>query len=553
MSTKTMDARLLAKMFLTGAQNLDEHKEWINELNVFPVPDGDTGSNMTMTIMSAANAVKELGPGTDMKSLGKAISSGSLRGARGNSGVILSQLCRGFTKVLKGTDEADIHMIADACEKAVETAYKAVMKPKEGTILTVAKGMADKARELADQADENLTLEDYLKAVLDYGNEVLAKTPEMLPVLKEAGVVDSGGQGLMAVIEGAYDGLTGRAEVKTAAPCDTEEEKKEKEEEKIKFLYAVEFIINPLKRPEESTVESFRKTLCGLGDTVVLIEDHGLLKVHVHTNEPGTAIQKAIEIGALTNILVENRKVEKHEEMLIQNAEQLALEQEQERTPMKEVGFITVCMGDGFEEIFKGLNVDYVISGGQTMNPSTEDVLNAVDHVHANNIFLFPNNKNVVMAAKQARELVREKNIIVIPTATVAQGITAMINYDPSMSVEDSQAQMEEEIGQVKTAEITYAVRDTSIDGVPVHKDDIMAVGDKGLLSVGKEVKATSMEAIKKMVGDDSSLISIYYGADFSEEEAETLGNEVMEVYPDCDVEVSRGGQPIYYCIISVE
>lgn len=543
-----MDARLLAKMFLTGAQNLDEHKDWINELNVFPVPDGDTGSNMTMTIMSAAGAVKELGPDPDMKSLCKAISSGSLRGARGNSGVILSQLCRGFTKVLKGTDQADIHMVADACEKAVETAYKAVMKPKEGTILTVAKGMSDKARELAD---EDMDLEAYLKAILDYGNEVLAKTPDMLPVLKEAGVVDSGGQGLMAVIEGAYNGLTGKAEVKVSAPEGTGEEKQE--EEKIKFLYAVEFIINPVRKPEEKTVEEFRKTLCSLGDTVVLIEDHGLIKVHVHTNEPGIAIQKAIELGELTSIHVDNRKAEKHEEMLIQNAEQLAQEQEQERTPMKDVGFITVCMGDGFEEIFKGLNVDYVISGGQTMNPSTEDVLNAVDHVHAHNIFLFPNNKNVVMAAKQARELVREKNVIVIPTATVAQGITAMINYDPSMSVEDSQAQMEEEIGLVKTAEITYAVRDTTIDGTPVHKDDIMAVGDKGLLAVGKEIKATAEDALKKMVDDESSLISIYYGSDYTEEDANALGSEVSEAYPDCDVEISRGGQPIYYCIISVE
>lgn len=534
---------MLSGMFLAGAQNLDDQKDWINELNVFPVPDGDTGTNMTMTALSAVREIENLGDAPEMNSLLKAISSGSLRGARGNSGVILSQLCRGFTKSLKNQEMIDVPLLAAACEKAVETAYKAVIKPKEGTILTVARSIADRAAELADS---DLTVEEFFEEIIQSGNEALAKTPEMLPVLKEAGVVDSGGQGLMAVLEGAYGALTGKA--KTSAKKDQETVKKEPSP-----LYLIEFLLRTDKKMLSEQKKVLKAELDQIGDTVVLLDEKEGLIIHLYSDRPGIVLERVRTLGRLSRVSILNRSIEKKEELLIPNAEELAKAQREQLKPLKEVGFIPVCIGDGFFEIFKGLNADFTISGGQTMNPSTEDVLNAIDQVHAKNIFLFPNNKNVIMAAKQARELVREKNVIVIPTTAVTQGITAMINYDPVRSVEENQEMMLEEIENVRTAEVTYAVRDTTIDGRAVHQNDIMAVGDKGLLALGKDISATAEEALTRMVDDETSLISIYYGKDFPEEKAEQLGDRLQELYPEVDVEVNFGGQPVYYCILSVE
>ena len=552
MSEKTMDAALLAKMFLAGAQNLDVKKEWINELNVFPVPDGDTGTNMTMTITSAAREVQSLDKLT-MKELCKAISNGSLRGARGNSGVILSQLLRGFTKTVRGSENIDIPLIADACEKAVETAYKAVIKPKEGTILTVAREMSKIARKLADG---QMDLPAYLKSVIDYGNQTLAKTPEMLPVLKEAGVVDSGGQGLMVVLEGAYDALMGKEiDLNFAKPEPTKQNVETVNAEDIKFGYCTEFIINLERALSGSQVEELRRFLTEIGDSIVLVPDPELVKVHVHTNDPGMAISKALTYGYLTNMKIDNMRVE-HRETLIKDTKKLELEKEAEAkkpAPPKKAGFIAVAAGDGFREILQGLDVDYVISGGQTMNPSTEDVLNAVDMVNAENIFLFPDNSNIIMAANQARELVQEKNIIVIPTRTVPQGISAIISYDPDKTIEENQRAMNDVITTVKTCEITYAIRDTTIDDKEIHQGDIMAVGDSGMLAVGRDIQETALEAVTSMMTDDAALISIYYGKEFSEENANRIARELTSRYPDCDVEVNNGGQPVYYCIISVE
>ena len=552
MSEKTMDAALLAKMFLAGAQNLDVKKEWINELNVFPVPDGDTGTNMTMTITSAAREVQSLDKLT-MKELCKAISNGSLRGARGNSGVILSQLLRGFTKTVRGSENIDIPLIADACEKAVETAYKAVIKPKEGTILTVAREMSKIARKLADG---QMDLPAYLKSIIDYGNQTLAKTPEMLPVLKEAGVVDSGGQGLMVVLEGAYDALMGKEiDLNFAKPETTKQNVETVNDEDIKFGYCTEFIINLERALSGSQVEELRRFLTEIGDSIVLVPDPELVKVHVHTNDPGMAISKALTYGYLTNMKIDNMRVE-HREKLIKDTKKLELEKEAEAkkpAPPKKAGFIAVAAGDGFREIRQGLDVDYVISGGQTMNPSTEDVLNAVDMVNAENIFLFPDNSNIIMAANQARELVQEKNIIVIPTRTVPQGISAIISYDPDKTIEENQRAMNDVITTVKTCEITYAIRDTTIDDKEIHQGDIMAVGDSGMLAVGRNIQETALEAVTSMMTDDAALISIYYGKEFSEENANRIARELTSRYPDCDVEVNNGGQPVYYCIISVE
>ena len=552
MSEKTMDAALLAKMFLAGAQNLDVKKEWINELNVFPVPDGDTGTNMTMTITSAAREVQSLDKLT-MKELCKAISNGSLRGARGNSGVILSQLLRGFTKTVRGSENIDIPLIADACEKAVETAYKAVIKPKEGTILTVAREMSKIARKLADG---QMDLPAYLKSVIDYGNQTLAKTPEMLPVLKEAGVVDSGGQGLMVVLEGAYDALMGKEiDLNFAKPETTKQNVETVNDEDIKFGYCTEFIINLERALSGSQVEELRRFLTEIGDSIVLVPDPELVKVHVHTNDPGMAISKALTYGYLTNMKIDNMRVE-HREKLIKDTKKLELEKEAEAkkpAPPKKAGFIAVAAGDGFREILQGLDVDYVISGGQTMNPSTEDVLNAVDMVNAENIFLFPDNSNIIMAANQARELVQEKNIIVIPTRTVPQGISAIISYDPDKTIEENQRAMNDVITTVKTCEITYAIRDTTIDDREIHQGDIIAVGDSGMLAVGRNIQETALEAVTSMMTDDAALISIYYGKEFSEENSNRIARELTSRYPDCDVEVNNGGQPVYYCIISVE
>ena len=554
MSEKTLNAELLSRMFVAGAQNLDLKKDWINELNVFPVPDGDTGTNMTMTIMSAVKEVRNIQDMT-MPDLCKAISSGSLRGARGNSGVILSQLFRGFTKTVRDTEEISIPMIADACERAVETAYKAVIKPKEGTILTVAKGIADMARK---QAAADMTLEEYIKTVLDHGKAVLEKTPDMLPVLKEAGVVDSGGQGLIVVLEGAYDALLGK-EIQTGeqAAADAQETRTSAaEQELIRFGYCTEFIIDLTAPVSEEEIRDFRGYLTSVGDSIVLVPDTDLIKVHVHTNDPGKVITRALSFGALSSIKIDNMRIE-HQEKLIRDAEKTAREQAEELDiptgPAKPVGFITVCAGDGFAEIFRGLNVDVVIEGGQTMNPSTEDLLNAIDKVHAENIFLYPNNKNIIMAANQARELVQEKNVIVIPTKTVPQGITAILAFEPGCSVEENQEAMREIITHVRTGELTYAVRDTRVDNTDIHQGDIMAVGDEGILKVGSDIHDVAVSAVSGMMFEEAELISIYYGKEYSAENAERLAKEITQLYPDCDVELEYGGQPVYYCIISVE
>lgn len=548
----TIDAKLLARMFLAGAKNLEVKKEWINELNVFPVPDGDTGTNMTLTIMSAVKEVNNL-EDVQMTSLAKAISSGSLRGARGNSGVILSQLLRGFTKGIRDLEKLDAVALARAVDKGVETAYKAVMKPKEGTILTVARGVADKALELAEDAED---LQTFLEDVLEEGRRVLAKTPDMLPVLKEAGVVDSGGQGLMVVLEGAFDAFMGKEVDLTFDGGESAKVVKitPQAEADIKFGYCTEFIIVLNKEFTAEDEVDFKAYLSSLGDSIVCVADDEVVKIHVHTNDPGLAIQRALTYGSLSRIKIDNMR-EEHQEKLIKDAEKIAAQQAEEaaKAPKKEVGFISVSIGEGFGQIFRDLGVDYLIEGGQTMNPSTEDMLNAISKVNAEHIFILPNNKNIILAANQAKALTKDKDIIVIPTKTVPQGITAVINYVPEKSVEDNEKDMTEEITRVKTGQITYAVRDTHIDDKEIHEGDIMGIGDHGMLAVGKEVAAVAKETVEQMVDDETELISIYYGEGFTEEEAEKLAGELEEQYDYCDVEVNCGGQPIYYCIISVE
>ena len=557
MATNTIDAGLLAKMFLAGAKNLEVKKEWINELNVFPVPDGDTGTNMTLTIMSAGKEVNSLTE-VNMYNLSKAISSGSLRGARGNSGVILSQLLRGFTKKIRDYEELNAEILAEAMEKAVETAYKAVMKPKEGTILTVAKGAAEKAAELAPESED---LNAFIEDVLAHAEYVLSQTPEMLPVLKEAGVVDSGGQGLLTVLQGAYDAFLGKEiDLNFEMPeAKTEFVRPSKETEKeIKFGYCTEFIImleNPLPDEEVYALKDF---LNGIGDSIVLVADDELVKVHVHTNDPGKAISKALTYGQLTRMKIDNMR-EEHQEKLIKDAEKMAKEQaeqeekEEAAQPPKEVGFISVSVGKGMTEIFKELGVDYLIEGGQTMNPSTEDMLNAIAKVNAKTIYIFPNNKNIVLAANQARDLTEDKEIVVVPTKTIPQGITAMISYVPEKNSAENTEAMLQAIEHVKTGQITYAVRDTRIDDKEIHEGDMMGIGDHGILAVGKDRMEVAKETVAQMVDDESEVISIYYGADTEEDEAEELATALEEAYPDCDVELNAGGQPIYYYVISVE
>lgn len=553
MNSNKINAKMLAKMFLAGAKNLEVKKEWINELNVFPVPDGDTGTNMTLTIMSAAKEVVNL-QDEDMMTICKAISSGSLRGARGNSGVILSQLFRGFTKTIREYEEIDIPTLATATEKAVESAYKAVMKPKEGTILTVAKGMADKARELAEEGCDDMEL--YFRQIIEYGDEVLAKTPDMLPVLKQAGVVDSGGQGLMQVMKGAFDAFLGK-EIDFTLEASKESPAKEgpasSVDQEIKYGYCTEFIILLNKTFNIKNEIDFKEYLESIGDSIVVVADGDVVKVHVHTNDPGLAIQRALKYGALSNMKIDNMRLE-HQEKVIK--EQQMKEQEQKKEPEmphKEVGFIAVSVGEGMSEIFKGLGADYIIEGGQTMNPSTEDMLNAIDKVNADTIFILPNNKNIILAANQAKTMVEDKKIIVIPTKTVPQGITAIINYVPDMDPEDNAATMECEIKNVLTGQVTYAVRDTMIDDKEIKQGDYMGIGDSGILSVGRDMEEVTFNMIKAMMHDDLELISIYYGSDVSEEAAEAIKAKVEETYPDCDVELQMGGQPIYYYVISME
>ena len=561
MEITSINSKLLARMFLAGAKNLDSKKDWINELNVFPVPDGDTGTNMTMTIMSAAKEVSSLTNPT-MAELAKAISSGSLRGARGNSGVILSQLFRGFCKVIKEYDEIDVTILCEACQKAVETAYKAVMKPKEGTILTVAKGAAEKALELSDETEDVVT---FVEEVIKQAEYVLDQTPEMLPVLKQAGVVDSGGQGLVQglnaligkeidyTIEGAP---TGAAPAKISAETEAE----------IKFGYCTEFIIvlnAPMSDNEEHAYKAFLESI---GDSIVVVADDEIVKTHVHTNDPGLALQKALTFGSLSKIKIDNMR-EEHQEKLIKDSQKLAAQQKAEEEayeaaqadektnnmPAKEMGFVSVSIGEGMNEVFRGLGVDYLIEGGQTMNPSTEDMLNAIEHVNAKTVFILPNNKNIIMAANQAVDLVEDKQIIVIPTKTIPQGVTALVNYIPDHSAEENKEQMMAEIENVKTGQVTYAVRDTEIDGKTIKQNDFMGIGDKSILSVGTDLKATTLEMVDAMVDEESAIVSIYFGSDSDEDSANELAAAIEEKYPDVEVEVNDGGQPIYYYVISVE
>ena len=553
MNTNTVDAKILGRMFLSGAKNLEAKKEWINELNVFPVPDGDTGTNMTLTIMSAASEVNALSD-PDMKSLAKAISSGSLRGARGNSGVILSQLLRGFTKVIEKHEEIDAPIFAKAFERAVETAYKAVMKPKEGTILTVAKGVSEKAVEIAEDSE---SLESFFTDVIAEAETVLARTPDMLPVLKEAGVVDSGGQGLVEVLKGAFDGYLGKEidlNFEKPAVKLTGTKPVSAEESDIKFGYCTEFIIMLEKEFSEKDEEDFKDYLMSIGDSLVVVADDDIIKVHVHTNDPGEAIQRALTYGQLSNMKIDNMRLEHHEKV-IKEAEKMAAQQAAERTskPEKEVGFISVSVGEGMGEIFKELGADYLIQGGQTMNPSTEDMLKAIEQVNAKNIFIFPNNKNIILAANQARDLTEDKNIVVIPAKTIPQGISAMISYVPEKTVEENTAEMMEAIGNVKTGQVTYAVRDTRIDDQEIHQGDIMGIGDKGILAVGQDIQNVAVEMTGKMTDEDCELISIYYGAEVTEADAEEISSRLEELYPDYDIEINYGGQPIYYYVISVE
>ncbi len=558
---QTIDAKILSRMFLAGAKNLEAKKEWINELNVFPVPDGDTGTNMTLTIMSAASEVSALAD-PDMETLAKAISSGSLRGARGNSGVILSQLLRGFTKGTKGHKEMDAVVIAAAMEKAVETAYKAVMKPKEGTILTVAREAAVKATEIAE---ESANLELFFRAIFEHAEKTLARTPEMLPVLKEAGVVDSGGQGLLEVFRGAFDGYLGKeidyTAFEKAAPASSVTKISPQAEADIKFGYCTEFIILLDKPLPDEEVHSFKEFLMSIGDSVVLVADDEIVKVHVHTNHPGQAFEKALTYGALSRMKIDNMR-EEHQEKLIKDAQKLAKEQEEQdkkdaaakaAKERKKYGFISVSVGEGLSALFKELNVDWIIEGGQTMNPSTEDMLNAIAEVNADTIYIFPNNKNIVLAANQARDLTEDKEIVVVPTKTIPQGITALISFQPDMTGEENLEGMMEAVSMVKTGQVTYAVRDTRLDEKDIHEGDIMGIGDHGILAVGKGREAVAKEMVAAMVDEDSEVISIYYGAETSEEAANKLAEELEETYPDCEVEVNMGGQPIYYYIISVE
>lgn len=572
MEITTINAEALAKAFLAGAKNLEAKKEWINELNVFPVPDGDTGTNMSMTIMSAAKEVAAMAE-PDMKSLAKAISSGSLRGARGNSGVILSQLFRGFTKVIAEYDEIDVQVLSDAFEKAVETAYKAVMKPKEGTILTVAKGMAVRAVELGEE--ETTDLLAFCEEVIKEGDHVLSMTPDMLPVLKQAGVVDSGGQGLMQVMKGALDSLQGKEidysietpEKQPAAETGSASYNIDAQAaQEIKFAYCTQFLIM-LEKPISTRQETeFKEYLESIGDSIVVVADDEIVKVHVHTNDPGLAMQRGLTYGSLTTIIIENMKLERDEKIsalkekemqseTIEDVEKQLKGEEapKEQEPPKEMGFISVSIGDGINEIFQGLGVDYIIEGGQTMNPSTEDMLNAIEKVNAKNIFILPNNKNIILAANQAASLVEDKKIIVIPTKTIPQGITALINYIPDSTPEENAERMSEELGTVKTGQVTYAVRDTVIDDKEIKQDDFMGIGDQGILAVGKELEATVLDMIEQLIDEDSAIVSIYYGEDAREDATNAIGEKITEAHPDVEVEVHYGGQPIYYYVISVE
>jgi len=564
-ATKTIDASLMQKMFLAGAKNLEANKEWINDLNVFPVPDGDTGTNMTMTILSAAREVSTIA-NPNMASLSKAISSGSLRGARGNSGVILSQLLRGFTREVKSTTEINVETIALACQRATETAYKAVMKPKEGTILTVAKGISDKAATLAAETDD---VEEFIAKLIEEAEFVLSKTPDMLPVLKEAGVVDSGGQGLVVVLKGCYDALTGKVTDFTITETDNKPESESKagvgaaiENVEIKYGYCTEFIVN-LEREFTSKDEAeFKKFLESIGDSIVCVSLDDIVKIHVHTNHPGLAFEEGLKYGSLTKMKVDNMR-EEHNEKLVTQAEKQAAaasdamnkvkESKASNEPKKDFGFITIAPGEGIGQIFRDLGCDEVIEGGQTMNPSTEDILNAADKINAEVIYVLPNNGNIILASNQAASIIEDKKMIVIPTKTVPQGISSLINFEATRSEEENTEAMTEGLSLVKSGQLTYAVRDTSIDGKEIKKDNFIGLGDKGLSSVGVDMHETLVELINDLMFDDAELVTVYYGSDVTEEAANEAVEAIKNKFADVEVELQYGGQPVYYYIVSVE
>ena len=555
MALLTVDAALLRKMFLAGAKNLESKKEIINELNVFPVPDGDTGTNMTLTILSAVKEVQAAQDQSSMKALSKAMSSGSLKGARGNSGVILSQLLRGFSKVVGNYDQITIPIAAESFAKAVDTAYNAVMKPKEGTILTVARAGAERAAELVGVSQD---FEDFTTQVVQRMQEALDYTPELLPVLKEAGVVDSGGQGLLEVMKGGLDCMLGK-EVdlsfeSTGAQASGKSAKGAAADNistaDIKFGYCTEFIIKLERTFSMADEAAFKAYLSSIGDSLVCVSDEDVVKVHVHTNDPGLAIQKGLTYGQLTSMKIDNMREEHNERVIMSETKE---EEPAKDEPRKQYGFVSVSVGEGMNAIFSELGVDCLIEGGQTMNPSTEDIITAVNKVNADNVFVLPNNKNIILAAEQAKSLVKDKNIIVIPTKTVPQGISAVIAFNPEISAEDNFGAMKEALGYVKSGQVTYAVRDTSIDGHEIHESDIMGISDKGIVAVGKNIDDTALEMIETMVDEDSGLLSIYYGSDMTEEDAQSLADRFSEKFPLIDVEIHSGGQPIYYSVVSVE
>ncbi|HBA97033.1 MAG TPA: dihydroxyacetone kinase [Lachnospiraceae bacterium] len=561
MGLKSIDAKMFQKMFLSGARALDEKKEYINELNVFPVPDGDTGTNMTMTIIAAAKEVNSISNPT-MEQLGKAISSGSLRGARGNSGVIMSQLFRGFVKGIKGNDTLDVNILANSLQHAADTAYKAVMKPKEGTILTVARAGADKAVDVIINNDtEDIT--EFCDIVIESMEEELLKTPDMLPVLKQAGVVDSGGEGLMAFLRGAVDALKGKApDIKVKSRGSSRTVKTDIPDANIKFGYCTEFIIM-LEHNADVVEAQLKEYLQQIGDCVVVVADDEIVKVHVHTNDPGLAIQKALSYGSLTSMKIDNMR-EEHNEKVIRDAERAAMQQSQDskkesitaqkaRTERKNTGFIVVSSGEGLSDIFHDLKADYIIEGGQTMNPSTDDMLTAIDSVNADNIFILPNNGNIILAANQAKEMTKDKNIIVIPSRNIPQGIAALINYTEGSSVKENERNMSSEMLDIKSGQVTYAVRDTNMDGRNIKKGDFMGLTDKTIVSVGSNAKEAAKKLIKELADNSSELVCLYYGADTTEEEAELLADEIVADYNGIDVEVQYGGQPVYSYYISVE
>ena len=554
MAVNTIDAQLLSKMFLAGAKNLDSKKDWINELNVFPVPDGDTGTNMTMTIMSAAKEVVAV-DSSDMTAVCKAMSSGSLKGARGNSGVILSQLIRGFTKIVKTKEQLTQSDISEAFDKAVETAYKAVMKPKEGTILTVAKAGADKAKEMAEK---NVSMEEMVDEIIKYMDEVLDRTPDMLPILKQAGVVDSGGQGLMQLLKGAQDVFLGKEVDLSLDEEDASESKGEGAEEITKYLYETHFIVRLDKDMifSSKAEKDFKAFLETISDQPEVSVSEDFVKVYMNTDDPGMAIQKGIQYGDLATVSIRNRNIKSEEIERMEAAapaEQTSEEDELANMEHKDTAVIAVSVGEGIKEIFKSLGVDYVISGGQTMNPSTEDMLNAIAKLNADNIIILPNNKNIILAANQAQSLTKDKNIFVVPTKTVPQGISAVINFVPDMSAQENADAMTDAISVVRSGEVTYAIRDTMIEDKTIKQGDFMGIGDKGIRAVGPDKDAVTRELLEDMVDEEVELISIYYGQDVSEEEASKLADEVRSKFSGCDVELQYGGQPIYYYLLSAE